>query len=156
MRRRLEDRPLVVGQHLQPRLQIGRMIRPRLELRRDAEIGAEEATAELGDQFFARAFGPVLRVAERSRPTRCSARRPVRRLMAERRHIAGRIAKRLEGRHLDVVHDRRIVGLVAAVSDHGAGVAEEAIGMLDPLDRIADLAPAAHNSCRADRRSARR
>ncbi|TCQ98002.1 hypothetical protein EDF70_11268 [Neorhizobium sp. JUb45] len=44
----MEDLPLVMGQHRKPRLQVRCVIRSRLELRRDAEIGAEEATAELG------------------------------------------------------------------------------------------------------------
>ncbi|GAA4158970.1 hypothetical protein GCM10023069_01480 [Shinella granuli] len=38
------------------------MIRPRLELRCDAEIGAEEAATELGNEFFAGAIRPVLRI----------------------------------------------------------------------------------------------
>ena len=48
MSSRLEDRPLVVGQHLQPGLKIGGMIGPRLVFRCDAEIGAQEATAQFG------------------------------------------------------------------------------------------------------------
>ena len=58
--------------------------------------------------------------------------------MAERRHVAGGIAKRLERRHLDVVSDGRVVGLAAAMPDDRAGVGEEAIGLLDALDRIED------------------
>jgi len=45
MRRRLEDGPLVVGKDRQPGLQVGRMIGSWLKLRRNAEIGAKEATA---------------------------------------------------------------------------------------------------------------
>lgn len=44
-----EDRPLVVGEHLQPGIEIARMIRTRLELRHDTEIGGEKAAPELGD-----------------------------------------------------------------------------------------------------------
>src|ERR1700742_89770 len=40
MRRRLENCPLVAGQHRQPGLQVGGVIRPRLQLRCDAQIGA--------------------------------------------------------------------------------------------------------------------
>lgn len=58
------------------------------------------------------------------------------RLMAEDGRVSGSIAKRLEGRHLDIVHDRRVVGLVAAVADDCARRFEEAIGALDALDRI--------------------
>lgn len=42
-----EDRPLVVGEHLEPGTEIAGMIRTWLELRRDTEIGAEEAASEL-------------------------------------------------------------------------------------------------------------
>ena len=78
MGRRLEDRPLVVGQHRKPRLQIGCMIRPRLELRCDTEIGAEEATAELGNKFFARAIRPFLRIARKISSDAMFRRRPMR------------------------------------------------------------------------------
>lgn len=39
------------------------MIGTWLELRRDAEIGAKEATAELGDELFTGSFRPVLCIA---------------------------------------------------------------------------------------------
>lgn len=39
------------------------MIRSRLHLRHDTEIGAQENGAEFRDQLFARTFRPVLRVA---------------------------------------------------------------------------------------------
>ena len=54
------------------------MIRPRLELRRNTEIGAEEATAELGNKFFARAIRPVLRIARQVTSDAMFRRRPVR------------------------------------------------------------------------------
>jgi len=54
------------------------MIRPRLELRRDTEIGAEEATAELGNKFFARAIRPVLRIARKISSDAMFRRGPVR------------------------------------------------------------------------------
>ena len=63
MRGRREDRPLVLGQHLEPGIEIAGMIRPRLELRCDAEIGTEEAASQLGDEFLAGALAPVLAVA---------------------------------------------------------------------------------------------
>lgn len=49
MRCRLENSPLVIRQNLQPRLQVGGMIGPGLELRRNTEIGAEEAASEFGN-----------------------------------------------------------------------------------------------------------
>lgn len=48
VRRRLKDRPLLIGKHFQPRRQVRRMIRPRLQLRDDSQIGAQEAAAEFG------------------------------------------------------------------------------------------------------------
>lgn len=53
------------------------MIRPRLELRHDTEIGAEEATAELGNEFFARAFRSILRIPGQISSDAMFRRRPV-------------------------------------------------------------------------------
>ncbi len=53
------------------------MVRPRLELRRDTEIGAEEATAELGNEFFAGAIRPVLRIARYISSDAMFRRRPI-------------------------------------------------------------------------------
>lgn len=41
-----EDRPLIIGEDLQPGCEVARMIGPRLELRRDAQIGAKKAAPE--------------------------------------------------------------------------------------------------------------
>lgn len=106
MRCRLKDRPLVVGQLREPLLQIRSMIRPRLELRRDTEVGAEEATAKFGDEFFPRPLRPVLGIARQATSHAMFCRRLVGRLMAEDGRVSGSVAKRLKGRHLDVVHDR--------------------------------------------------
>lgn len=54
------------------------MIRPRLELRHDTEIGAEEATPELGNEFFSGAIRPVLRIARQVTSDAMFRRRPVR------------------------------------------------------------------------------
>src|SRR3546814_10583768 len=67
------------------------MIRPRLELRRDTEIGAEEATAELSNKFFARAISPFLRIARQVTSDAMFRRRPVGRLMAEDGRVSGSI-----------------------------------------------------------------
>jgi len=56
--------------------------------------------------------------------------------MTQRCRVGSRIAEGLERRHLDVVGYRRIVGLRPAMANNGAGIAEEAIGILNPLDRI--------------------
>ncbi|EPE93896.1 hypothetical protein RGCCGE502_33941 (plasmid) [Rhizobium grahamii CCGE 502] len=52
MRSRLEDRPSVVGQDLEPGIEVGCVVGAGLELGNNPQIGAQEATAELGDQFF--------------------------------------------------------------------------------------------------------
>ena len=73
-----EDRPLVVGEHLQPRLKVGSMIRARFQFRRDTEISAQKATAKFGDQFFARPFTTILAVAAEITADAMCRRRPVR------------------------------------------------------------------------------
>lgn len=78
MRGRGEDRPLVVGEHLQPRLKIGGVIRARFQFGRDAEIGAKETTAEFCNQFFAGALAAVLAVADEIAADAMCWRRPVR------------------------------------------------------------------------------
>ena len=54
------------------------MIRPRLELRGYVEIGAEEATAELGNEFFSGTVRPVLGIAREITSDAMFRRRPVR------------------------------------------------------------------------------
>ena len=49
MRGRGKDEALVVGQHIQPRGEVARVIGARFEFVHDAEIGAEEACAKLGN-----------------------------------------------------------------------------------------------------------
>lgn len=44
---RREDRSFVVGQHAQPGIEVGGVVRPGFEFGNDAEIGAEEAAPEL-------------------------------------------------------------------------------------------------------------
>ena len=77
MRRRLEYRPLVVRENLEPRCDITRVILARLEFRRDAEVGAEEAASEFGNQFFARTLGLVFGVAAEVAVEALRSRRPV-------------------------------------------------------------------------------
>jgi len=57
-------------------------------------------------------------------------------LMAERREIALRILKGLEGWHLHVIGRGGIVSLIPAVADVGPGVGEKAVGRLDTLHRV--------------------
>jgi len=77
MRRRLEYRPFVVREDLEPRCDITRVIFTRLEFRRDAEVGAEETASEFGNQFFARALGLVFGVAAEVAVEALGSRRPV-------------------------------------------------------------------------------
>ncbi len=77
MRGRLEDRALVIGEHLEPGGEIARVVGPGLEFGRDAEIGAEETAAELGDQFLSRALAAVLAVAAEIAVDAMPRRRPV-------------------------------------------------------------------------------
>ncbi len=62
----------------------------------------------------------------------------MRRLVTQGRDTGGRVAERRERRHLDEVAGGREERLVPAVADHCAGIREEAIGMLDALNRIPD------------------
>ena len=61
--RRLKDRPLVVFEHTQLRVKVACVIGSGLEFRHDAEIGAQEAAPELGNEFFAGTFGTILVIA---------------------------------------------------------------------------------------------
>ena len=63
MRGGREDEPLLVGEHLEPGLEVTGVVRPRLELRHDAEVRAEVHRPQFGDQFLAAAFAPILVVA---------------------------------------------------------------------------------------------
>ena len=42
----LEDRALIIYENAKPGIEVGGVVRPRLELRRDAEVGAEEAAPQ--------------------------------------------------------------------------------------------------------------
>lgn len=52
MRRRRDDEPLVVLEHLEPVTDVGRMVLARLE--GETQVRAKEGGSEFGDQFFAR------------------------------------------------------------------------------------------------------
>lgn len=65
-------------------------------------------------------------------------RRPVGCLVTQDTDIGFGISKRFERRHLDVVAGRRIIGTIPTMPDDRTRVGENPVGMLDPLDRIAD------------------
>ena len=60
-----------------PRRQVARVVLARFEFRRDAEVGAEEATPEFGNKLFARALGLVFGVAVEIAVEAMRSRRPV-------------------------------------------------------------------------------
>ncbi|MDT4857946.1 hypothetical protein FQZ97_923910 [compost metagenome] len=93
------------------------MIRPRIELRRNAEIGAEEAAAKLGNEFLAGTFASIPGIAGKITADTAGRRRPVRCLVTERRIIARRVLKTLERWHLNQVGAGREEGLVSAMAD---------------------------------------
>jgi len=106
----LKDRSLVVGEDFQPRTDITGVIVSRLKFRGDAEVGAEEAAAEFGDQPLSRAFGSVLGIAVEVSIEAFRRRRPVNQFMAENGGIGRCVAKRRERRHLNMIARGRIVG----------------------------------------------
>ena len=77
VRRRLEDCPLVILEYTQPRVQVAGVIRPGFEFRHDAEIGAQEAAPDLGNEFFAGAFGAILMITREIASDAVRWRRPV-------------------------------------------------------------------------------
>ena len=124
-----EYRALVVGKDFEPRGQVARMIGAGLEFWCDAEIGAEEATAEFGDEFFARPLCPVFVIAAEIAVEPMRRRRPVGQFMAEDGGVRFRVPERRERRHLDVIARRRIERPVAAFANDGAGVGKESVGV---------------------------
>ncbi len=79
------------------------MIGAGLEFWRDAEIGAEEAAPELGDQLFACPLRAILGVAAEIASDPSSIGSPVYGFVAEDRDVRGGVAEGLEGGHLDDV-----------------------------------------------------
>ncbi len=73
----LKDSPLVAGQDLEPASNIGGMIGPGLQLRHDAEIGAEQRRTDFGDQLLPGAFAAILRIAAEIASDAGGARRPM-------------------------------------------------------------------------------
>lgn len=136
MRSGRKDEALVAGQNLEPGGEIAGVIWTRLQLRHNAKIGAEKAASEFRDHLLARPLAPILAVAAEIAVRAMPSCRPMRRLMAQRRDLGFPIGKRRERRHLDVVGRRGVVGAVAAMSDDGAGLGEETIGIIDPRDRV--------------------
>ena len=149
-----EDGAFVFLQHVEPVPEIGGVVVP--DLRRDAEVGAQESGSQLRYQFLA----GVTLVAETLRAEiavkAALVPRPVRQFMQGGGVIALLVPEGLEGRKLDGVTRGRVKGAVAAVVDGGAGVGHEAVGVLDALGQRQAGFPAARNSARASLPSARR
>jgi hypothetical protein len=92
------------------------MIRSRLEFGRDPEIRAEEAAPEFGNQLFARAFATILAVTAEIAIDAVSGSGPMHGLMRSDGDIGGRVAKTLDGRHLDMIERRGVERACAAVA----------------------------------------
>jgi len=75
--RSLKNRSLVIGEDFQPRADIAGMVLSWVEFRGDAEVGAKEAAAEFGDQFFSRALGSFFGVAAEVSIEALRGRRPM-------------------------------------------------------------------------------
>lgn len=78
MRRRLKDRPPVVTQNLEPGAEVRGVIGAGLEFGSNAEVGAQKAAAEFGNQFLSRPLGSVLGIAAEVAAETMRRRRPVR------------------------------------------------------------------------------
>lgn len=96
MSSRLEDCPYVSGKRRWPGLQVGGVIGTGLQLGGYTEIGAQEATAELGDQFLPRGFATIFCVAREVPAEAAFLRSPMHMLVADDGIIAGRLFKCLE------------------------------------------------------------
>ena len=130
----LEDGPLVAFENFKPAFDVGGVVRARLQ--GNLQIAGQECAAQLGDQFFSGiAFITKTLAAQIAIQPRGVAR-PVGGLVRERRVVAFRIAKALEGRHLDVIGREAEEGAVSAVTDFSFGGGEEGFRMFDARDRI--------------------
>ena len=112
---------------------------PRFQFRHDAEIGAQETTSKLRDQFLACAVASVLVIVRQIPPHAMLRRRPVDMFMRQNGHVGRSIPETLEGRHLNVIAGGRIEGAVAAMANTSASVCEKPVRMINPLDRIDHL-----------------
>ena len=77
MRCRLKNRPLVVLKYTQPGLKVAGVVGPRFEFRNDAEIGAQKAAPEFGDEFLSGSFAAVFVIARKIATHAMRWRRPV-------------------------------------------------------------------------------
>jgi hypothetical protein len=85
----LKDRPRVMLEDGEPAIDIAGMIGFWFEFGRDPEIGAEECTAEFGNEFFPGAFGAIPGVAGEVSIKATLLRGPMRHLVAEDGDIGG-------------------------------------------------------------------
>jgi len=111
------------------------VIRARFEFRHDAEVRAKEAAPEFRDQFLARAFATILAVPAEISIDAVGRSGPVNGFMRSDGDIGLRVAKTFDRRHLDVIGGGRVERHRAAMSDDGAGVGEERVGVRVAFDR---------------------
>lgn len=126
--------PLILPQHLQPALDIGRMVGTGLW--RQGKIRAQERCPQFGDEFFARiAFiteflDPELTIQA------ALMFRPVGQFMGKRRIIGLHAPEALETWHLNMITCTAVTGPTAAVANIGTGCCKELIRMRDAFNRI--------------------
>jgi len=107
------------------------------DFRGDPEIGAKKGRPYLGNQLFLGvAFIPEPLAAKIPVKTALGFR-PVDELVRFDGGVALRILEGLGVRQLDEVRAWRIVGLIAAMPEHSAGVGEKPFRFLDQLKRLA-------------------
>jgi len=92
-----KDRALIAPEYLQPRADIGGMIRPVFELQ--AEIGTHERRAEFGNQFFLGVTDIAIALLFEAAIKPRWMTSPVNAFMTERGVIALRVKERIERRH---------------------------------------------------------
>lgn len=134
VRRCGEDGALVFVQGLEPGGDIGGVVRTVFE--RKPEIGAQERSAQLGDQLFLRVTGIAKALLVEGTIKAAGMVRAVDALMRERRVVVMARKEGSELRHLDVVRRHAVVGGIAAVRQLRAGGGEEVLGAFDRLIRV--------------------
>ena len=125
----LEDGAFVAFEDRQPGGDVAGVVRALGEA--DAEISAEEGTAELGHQLLAGIAGIAPAFAAAVAIEAAGMPGPMNELMQERAVVAVGGDEGREGGHADAVGVQGVAGLVAAMDDVGAEPSRE------PVDRLA-------------------
>lgn len=137
-----KDGALVGLEDLEPAGDVGGVV--LTDLRCELEPGADEGGSEFGDKLFRGVGGiaPARAVEVTIEPGLVAG--PMCEFMAKRGVVAFGGDEAREGRQLDVVETRAVIGLMAAVADVGRGRRDESLGLGvarvvgDGLVRLAD------------------